>query len=511
MTDFRLWAPAVPGPVASVDDVPANLGTEWQVTGPGPYWLKGISYWRADAAQDGAISVQAWTVTGPGAGTLLAGSQATPPLGAPGAWTEHIFDTPIPLTIGQRYRVSTHAPSGFVATGNYWDTGAGAAGITSGPLNAPNQGNATDLAQGSFVYNAGAVYPSSPSFNAGNYWVQPIITDIIGDNRTANITGTIGLIGEPTAEKAGVSASVGTIGLVGTQSVDQARAENIALPIGVALQVTATASAAGAAPRSAVLCSSWANPEDVPAAWFGDAPGATPEQKAAAWRRVLLLASELLWAMSGRVWYGGGCTETAQLRSHPPGAGNDGWPYDPSWGNCGCWSGLADMSWNGTDMRFGDVAQRHVRPFAIHLPRAPITVVDSVLVDGVPFTNWRLTRSGWLERLDGAAWNMCNDSTLVTYRWGVPPPEGGVQAAIRLAHEILLDEIGSDACQLPARLQSITRQGISMAVLDPMDFLRQMRTGLAQVDLWLAAVNPDAKQARGSVWWPEKNAAARYP
>jgi hypothetical protein len=52
-------------------------------------------------------------------------------------------------------------------------------------------------------------------------------------------------------------------------------------------------------------------------------------------------------------------------------------------------------------------------------------------------------------------------------------------------------------------VQSITRQGISMAILDPFDFLDNGRTGVYQFDLWLATVNPTGLPRRSRVFSPD--------
>lgn len=241
--------------------------------------------------------------------------------------------------------------------------------------------------------------------------------------------------------------------------------------------------------RSQVLCSAWATPADIPEAYR---ERVTDEQ----WERFLMQASEILWALSGRRWYGVGCEETATLRSTPPTAGRASWPYHSSWGQCACWSSASwvdDMLWPPRSW-----GAEHLSVAAIKLPRNPITSIVSVTEDGDTLdpSSYRLTRSGWLERLDGS-WAVCGDVTDITYEFGEPPPEGGVQAAVLLAVQLMLDFVGDGKCRLPQRVTSITRQGISMSMIDPMDFLPDGKTGFYLVDLWLASVNPLHRPARG--------------
>lgn len=253
------------------------------------------------------------------------------------------------------------------------------------------------------------------------------------------------------------------------------------------------------ADRSQVLCSAWASPADVPE----HRRSLLSDEE---WAIVLMQASEILWMLSGRRFYGAGCTESATLRSTPPGAGEGAWPYHTSWGNCDCW----DYGYwaNGVLMPPSNYGQEHYSPMAIRLPRSPVTVT-SVTVNEVAFTEWRVTRAGYLERTDGGSWNVCGDSTTVAYTFGEPPPETGVQAAVELAIQFALSRNNSQECELPARVQSVTRQGISVNVLDPQEFLSDGRTGLYMVDLFLAAINPLKRAQRARVWSPDIPTAGR--
>lgn len=249
------------------------------------------------------------------------------------------------------------------------------------------------------------------------------------------------------------------------------------------------------ATRSTVLCSAWATPADIPDVYRSRVTDGE-------WERFLLQASEILWALSGRRWYGAGCEETAVLRSKPPMAGMPDWPYDASWGACGCstyGSWIDTTWWPPVPGRYPGIT--HPDPVAIKLPRNPITAIVEVTENGVTLDpgDYRLTRSGWLERLDGA-WTTCFDTTEITYRFGEPPPEGGVQSVVTLAIQFMLDFLGDSKCRLPQRVTSLTRQGISMSMIDPMDFLPEGKTGFYLIDLWLSAVNPGHRGARGSVF-----------
>jgi len=102
----------------------------------------------------------------------------------------------------------------------------------------------------------------------------------------------------------------------------------------------------------------------------------------------------------------------------------------------------------------------------------------------------------------GAHWNYCQDVE-VTYVYGTNPPEMGRRAAIVLANELLNARVRPGECKLPARVSSVSRQGVSMSMLDPQDFLKDGRTGLYEVDLFLKAVNPDKARKRARVFSPD--------
>lgn len=264
----------------------------------------------------------------------------------------------------------------------------------------------------------------------------------------------------------------------------------------------------GGAAVSDVLCGPWATVQDVPTTIRTQLAALTDQEL----QDLLMRASEILWALSGRRWYGEGCTETAVLRSFPPHPGTSAWPYHSSWGSCGCWEfstwldGRPFPSWPAW-WRDRD----HFVPFALKLPRSPVASIVSVTVDGNPFTAYRLLRSGWIERTDGQAWRMCDDSTTIVYTFGEAPPAGGRDSALELGIELAKDRLGLDNCRLPTRTTQVTRQGVTMTVVDPQEFLDKGRTGLPGVDLWLSAVNPGATPQAATVWSPDLPTTLRSP
>lgn len=258
------------------------------------------------------------------------------------------------------------------------------------------------------------------------------------------------------------------------------------------------------APTSAVLCGPWATPGDVPDKVKTDI-GVTDDDQ---WLRPLQLASEILWMLTGRRWLGVGCEETVTLRSTGTTEGRATWPYSRTWGLCDCWSfGSWSNNWLWPPLTYTGV---HIaRPIAVKLPRSEVSSIVSVTVGGNPFTDFELTHDAWLRRTDGQGWPVCGDETVITYQYGTPPPMGGVEACVTLGTEFAKIMYGLGGCQLPSRTTSVSREGITMTVIDPQTFLDQGRTGLISVDLWLKAINPKPRAQRAMIWSPDLPVAQR--
>lgn len=75
----------------------------------------------------------------------------------------------------------------------------------------------------------------------------------------------------------------------------------------------------------------------------------------------------------------------------------------------------------------------------------------------------------------------------VHYKTANNLPPGADRAAYRLAEEYVKAYRGQ-ACSLPERVTSITRQNVSWTILDPQDFLQDGLTGIGPIDQWLATV-----------------------
>lgn len=148
----------------------------------------------------------------------------------------------------------------------------------------------------------------------------------------------------------------------------------------------------------------------------------------------------------------------------------------------------------------------------LRLRGQPVRSITSISIDGtvIDSLGYQLVNSGLVRSVSGT-WSsyICGSGVEVSYTYGVAPPALGHAAARLLANELLKSLVDPSSCGLPDRVTSITREGISMAILDPQDFLDKGRTGLYLVDLFLKSVNPYGARKRARVFSPDTPRAFR--
>lgn len=108
----------------------------------------------------------------------------------------------------------------------------------------------------------------------------------------------------------------------------------------------------------------------------------------------------------------------------------------------------------------------------------------------------------------GAGFCTPEQDVTVEYVYGSPPPEQVRYAIDLFAGEIVKALNGDGDCKLPKRVTSISRQGISMTILDPQDYLEKGKTGIPEVDLALSVFNTGNAKARARVF-TDRNPPAR--
>lgn len=235
-------------------------------------------------------------------------------------------------------------------------------------------------------------------------------------------------------------------------------------------------------------CSPWLLPAELP----GCGCDISGFENQAALEAGIAVASAWLFRMSGRQ-FSGPCDRVVR----PVGR---------------CWPGSLNLDgWVLLDQATGQVVPAgwaeniggRAREWAQEVPLGffPIREISEVLIDGQVLAGsaYRIDDDGWLVRTDGASWPITNDFTLdsasdpgtwqVSFSSGWDPPADGKIAAGVLGFEIAKSLCGSD-CKLPQRVQSMSRQGVTLQVIDPTSLLDNGRFGILIVDAFLESVNP---------------------
>lgn len=243
-----------------------------------------------------------------------------------------------------------------------------------------------------------------------------------------------------------------------------------------------------------------------------------------------LVASTWLWRATGRQWSG---PKQDTVRPAPRMRVADSMSRGQRYGSV-----LTDPTY--FDSRFGSYgwfgAQgRGEWAHEIELGEYPIISVDEVVIDGVVFAatlpsgapSYRLDDDRWLVRCDDAAWPCGQDWTLpsaagalpagaqigtweVTRTWGIGPPADAVHAAEILAGELGLANVNSDAARLNPRIQSISRQGESMLLMDPQLLIQGETWGVREIDMLAKTANPHKLVQATAVLSPDIPRAVRH-
>ena len=131
----------------------------------------------------------------------------------------------------------------------------------------------------------------------------------------------------------------------------------------------------------------------------------------------------------------------------------------------------------------------------------PVRNILSVREGGIDLdpSEYVIVNRSRLRRLNCSKWATCGGIE-VTYRYGVNPPRAGRLAAMRLADELVLALNNDPNCQLPEGVVSVSRQGIDISFIDPQDFIKEGRTGLSSVDMFIHATNPVQAHKRAKVF-----------
>lgn len=234
-------------------------------------------------------------------------------------------------------------------------------------------------------------------------------------------------------------------------------------------------------------------------------------------------AVEYLWNWTGRLF--GLCEVTIRpcredCGERPPtffGSGVGGSRYGAMWTPViinGLWFNI------GCGVCLRDQCGCSVVPTMV-LP-GPVDSISRIVIDGETLdpSAYRVDSNRLLVRIDGGTWPLCQDFSkpltepgtwAITYERGIAVPVGGQLAAGALACELAKAACGDNTCKLPQRVQTITRQGVTVAMLDSFDDIDKGHTGIWIIDSWVASINkapkpstvtsPDARvRSRRTTW-----------
>lgn len=247
--------------------------------------------------------------------------------------------------------------------------------------------------------------------------------------------------------------------------------------------------------RAGAVCTQWATADDVcsPCGPGDDIDGEALD-------RWLEVASSILYGLTGSRWPGL-CEDTI-------------WPEGIT---CAEWLGLR---WSGSG--WARSRRRELR-----LPASPVTAIVAVTIDGVVLDPARYQvdddrylvylpesstgRQNWPTRNDPRVADGEAGTWSVQYEWDGTPPPGGREAAASLGCQLAMSCVPrlADACRLPERVTAITRQGVTMAILDPLTLFQDGLTGLPEVDVWVASVRLAGARRPATLMVPGKRAKVR--
>jgi hypothetical protein len=154
-----LWSDAtIPAVTADPDPAAVEVGMKFRASSHG--FVTGVRFYKG-VGNTGPHTGHLWTANG----MLLAAASFTH--AAATGWQQANFPTPMAIEANTTYVVSYYAPVGHYANNVGYFTGAG---VTKGPLRA--LASAEEGGNGVFSYGVSS-FPTQ-TFNAINYWVDPV-------------------------------------------------------------------------------------------------------------------------------------------------------------------------------------------------------------------------------------------------------------------------------------------------------------------------------------------------
>ena len=266
---------------------------------------------------------------------------------------------------------------------------------------------------------------------------------------------------------------------------------------------------------SATWLSPWCTEEDIP-------PKRIAGINDVSLQAMIGAASNLLYELSGRQFRQG--RSVVRPTSIQSGYGNQSYlyPYSSMSGYGAAWGFAAGWSWTAVGMGWWQNGQ----DLAEVVLSAPVQRINNVMVNGSSLGGWfpggppnpnftlydkrRLVRNVDTTGMTSGAWPWNQQLQLplteagtwmIDYNWGKPPPPIGNLAAVELTIQLALALTGKETA-LPARVLSIATQGVSVAVGDSLEYLRERLLGLPVCDAFIMAVNPQRARRKATFLAP---------
>jgi hypothetical protein len=211
------------------------------------------------------------------------------------------------------------------------------------------------------------------------------------------------------------------------------------------------------------------------------------------------MAVSVLWALTGRQF--GVCPVIARPCPTPCSGVLHSWYNGPGW--YPVWD---DGQWRNITCGCPGSQCQASGPGVVHLPGPAVEVTEVKLGGTVLGPSEYALQGGYLYRTGGGKWPdqdlsrpLDEDGTWsVTYTKGIPVPPGVGVLVGTLALEFLNACTGGK-CKLPRRVQTVSRQGVTMTMVDPTDIYDEGITGIPEIDLFIKSVNPHKLLARPTV------------
>lgn len=215
--------------------------------------------------------------------------------------------------------------------------------------------------------------------------------------------------------------------------------------------------------------------------------------------RASAMAANFIWAASARMY--GACERVVRP------CGKDCNDYSTYWGPSEASSFHPELTADGTYINCFGTSCRCNTCNCCHICAVdlewPVNAITEVKVNGVVVDDgdyFVYDRKKLVKRI--GCFPQCQNLALtsdmvgtfeVTYTQGLPLSAAGQAALDVLACEFLKLCTGQ-ACKLPSRWQTLTREGVTMSAFDDFSTLDGGRIGILEVDSWLASVNPNHAQ-----------------